>query len=69
MTELNQGVSELAHEEDAESERLRLQARIVELEELLDFLQMAIHSAAGNMTAADERIRKYREGRGTEKMF
>ena len=37
MTELNQGVTELAHEEDAESERLRLQARIVELETERDY--------------------------------
>lgn len=58
------GISELAQEERDESETARLRERIEELEQLLDFLQMAIHSAAGNMTAADERIRKYREGRG-----
>src|SRR5574340_1148137 len=47
---------------------MRLKERVEELEaenaalkQLLDFLQTAVHSAAGNLTAADAKIRQWKE--------
>jgi hypothetical protein len=40
-----------------------LEARLAAAEQLIAFLQDMIHSAAGNMTAADAKIRKWKEAK------
>lgn len=50
--------------ERAEAEKDRLEARLAAANELIAWLQTAIHSAAGNMTAADAKIRQWKEKDG-----